>query len=583
MQIDRKTILTVLITLIVGVGIGALFFGGNSTEQETALEEHSHSEGELWTCSMHPQVRQAEPGSCPFCGMDLIPVAEGGDADNPKVLKMSNAALQLANIQTEKVGSFASESNLMLNGRIKPDQRLVQTQTTHFAGRIEKLYKDYEGEFVSQDEKVASIYSPELMAAQNELIEAKKMADTNPMLLEAARKKLKHWKVTDEQLNRIEKTGQVMMNFDLLSNYQGVITKKLVNNGAHLMEGGAIYQVADLSKVWAVFEVYEKDLAKVKVGDQIMFQPNGSNQTYQAKISFISPAVEAGSRVVEIRADINNASGELKPDMFIKAKLVSSNTSEVSVPQSAVLWTGKRSIVYVKLPNNEGFELREVELGNKYGEFYQVVSGLQTGEEVVTNGAFTLDAESQLKGKISMMNPEVATVENPEIGFKEIELPKAIDYSSSTSTKFQEQLQELTKSYVILKDAMVEGNARPIRDQALKVTQTLKQIDMSLVNGAAHVHWMALLDPMEESLAAINNSNDRDEQRLQFINLSKAIINALDSFGVAGESKFYVQFCPMANNDQGATWVSLNEEIVNPYFGDLMLHCGSLEYTIESK
>ncbi|HEY9117995.1 MAG TPA: efflux RND transporter periplasmic adaptor subunit, partial [Roseivirga sp.] len=336
-------------------------------------------------------------------------------------------------------------------------------------------------------------------------------------------------------------------------------------------------------KVWAVFEVYEKDLAKVKVGDQIQFQPNGSSQTYQAQISFISPAVEAGSRIVEVRADINNASGILKPDMFIKASLVSSNASEISVPRSAVLWTGKRSIVYVKLPNNEGFELREIELGNKFGESYQVVSGLQTGEEVVTNGAFTLDAESQLKGKISMMSPEASVGGNPEIGFIEIELPKAIDFSGSTSIEFQKQLEELTREYVILKDAMVEGNERPIRDQALKVDQVLEEVNMSLVKGEAHLHWMALLNPMKESLNAINNSNNRDEQRLQFINLSKAIINALDSFGITGGSTLYVQFCPMANNDKGATWVSLNEEIVNPYFGDMMLHCGNVEYTIEKK
>lgn len=582
MQLDKKTIGIVLGTLVVGLVLGAILFGGSSskTTEGTLTAEHEHNETGLWTCSMHPQVRQSEPGSCPFCGMDLIPVADAGSDDNPRALKMSNAAMALANIQTAVVGSTSADVSLILNGRIKADQRLVQSQTTHFGGRIEKLYKDFEGEYVRKGEKIASIYSPELVAAQNELIEAKKLSDDNPALLEAVRRKLKHWKVTDAQLANLEESGEVMHNFDLLSNYTGVITKKLVNNGSHLMEGEALYEVADLSQVWAVIEVYEKDLGKVKVGDAIQFSPNGSSKVYESTISFISPSVEANSRIVEVRADVRNVNDQLKPDMFIKAQLNSAGSSSLTIPRSAVLWTGKRSVVYVKNPEEQSFELREIELGQSYDNSYEIVSGLSAGEEVVTNGAFTLDAEAQLKGKISMMNP-VATENDPE-GFQEAQLPEVIDFKSGTSKQFQNQLNALAKAYIPLKDAMVQGNARPIRDQAEKVTAALAKVNMSLLKGDAHMHWMALLTPMEESLKNINNSDDRDEQRLQFINLSKSLINALESFGNSGENMLYVQFCPMANDDKGATWVSLDEEIINPYFGDMMLHCGNVEYTIEN-
>lgn len=585
MQLDKKTIWIVLGTLVIGLVLGAILFGGNGTEsqrdQQTAEHDHEQSESGFWTCSMHPQVRQTEPGSCPFCGMDLIPVADATQDDDPRVLKMSNAAMALANIQTQVVGSSNTEASLVLNGRIKPDQRLVQSQTTHFPGRIEKLYKDFEGELVRKGEKVASIYSPELVAAQNEILEAKKLSNTNPTLLEAARRKLKYWKVTDEQIRKIEESGEVMQNFDLLSNYNGVITKKLANNGAHLMQGQVLYQIADLSRVWAVFEVYEKDLGKVKVGDQIQFKPNGSPTVYEAKVSFISPSVEANSRIVEVRADVKNSGQMLKPDMFIKAQLITSQSAELTIPRSAVLWTGKRSVVYVKSGAEDSFELREIELGESFGSSYQVLSGLSQGEEVVTNGAFTLDAESQLKGKISMMNPS-ANPKAPETGFKEVEIPQAKDFKSSTAKEFQNQLNSLAKTYLPLKDAMVDGIARPIRDQAGKVKSALAKVDMSLVKGEAHMHWMALLTPMEQSLENINNSDDRDVQRLQFINLSKALINALDSFGNSGETQLYVQYCPMANDDKGATWVSMEEEIINPYFGDMMLHCGNVEYIIEN-
>ena len=457
---------------------------------------------------------------------------------------------------------------------------MVQSQTTHFPGRIEKLFKDFEGEYVRKGEKVASIYSPELVAAQNELLEAKKLSATNPTLLEAARRKLKYWKVSNEQIRQIEESGQVMQNFDLLSNYNGVITKKMVNNGAHLVQGQSLYQIADLSSVWAIFEVYEKDLNKVKVGDLIQFRPNGSSKVYESKVSFISPSVESSSRIVEVRADVRNGNDQLKPDMFIKAQLNSTGNSTLAIPRSAVLWTGKRSVVYVKNTEENSFELREVELGQSFNNSYEVISGLAAGEEVVTNGAFTLDAEAQLKGKISMMNP-VATEDDPG-GFQEVQLPEAIDFKSGTSKEFQNQLNALARAYIPLKDAMVEGTARPIRDQAEKVSAALSKVQMKLLKGEAHMHWMALLSPIEESLKQINNSDDRDEQRLQFINLSKALINALNSFGNSGENMLYVQFCPMANDDKGATWVSLDEEIINPYFGDMMLHCGNVEYTIEN-
>lgn len=582
MQLDKKTIGIVLGTLVVGLVLGAILFGGSSSEttEGTLAAEHEHNETGLWTCSMHPQVRQTEPGSCPFCGMDLIPVSDAGSDNSPRALKMSNAAMALANIQTSVVGSTSADASLLLNGRIKADQRLVQSQTTHFPGRIEVLYKDFEGEYVRKGEKVASIYSPELVAAQNELLEAKKLADTNPTLLEAARQKLKYWKVTDEQIKQIEASGEVMQNFDLLSSYNGVITKKLANNGAHLVQGQALYQIADLSNIWAVFEVYEKDIAKVKVGDNIQFRPNGSSKVYESKVSFISPSVEANSRIVEVRADVRNVNDQLKPDMFIKAQLNSAGSTSLTIPRSAVLWTGKRSVVYVKNPEEQSFELREVELGQSYDNSYEVVSGLSAGEEVVTNGAFTLDAEAQLKGKISMMNP-VATENDPE-GFQEVQLPEVIDFKSGASKEFQNQLNVLATAYIPLKDAMVEGSARPIRDQAEKVSAALSKVQMELLKGDAHMHWMALLSPMEEGLKNINDSDDRDEQRLQFINLSKALINALESFGNSGENMLYVQFCPMANDDKGATWVSLDEEIINPYFGDMMLHCGNVEYTIEN-
>lgn len=584
MKLEKSTIYIALGTLIIGLILGSILFGGKEANSEmsesiSTVEEHDHSGEEIWTCSMHPQVRQADPGSCPFCGMDLIPVAE--ENENPRVLKMSNAALKLANIQTSIVGKGIAKSKITLNGRIKANEGLIQTQTTHFPGRIEKLYKNFEGQEVKIGDKVASIYSPELLAAQNELLEAKKLSDTNPALLEAARNKLKYWKLTHDQIHQIEGSGEAMRNIDLLSNYKGIITNKMANNGTHLMEGQALYELSDLSEVWAVFEVYEKDLGLIKLGDKIEFKTNGTNKTFQAKVNFISPNVDANKRVIEIRADVGNSSGQLKPGMFIEADLTNEQNSELIIPKSAILWTGERSVAYVKLPNNEGFELREVKLGRSFGDNYEVLEGLEKREEIVTNGAFTLDAEAQLKGKISMMNPSENNKNTNDVGFTEVELSTPLELGTSTSSLFKEQLNFLLSEYIVLKDAMVEGQSQSIRQASIKTAQTLDQVDMTLLEGEAHMHWMELLETMNNSLGVIKSSNDRELQRLQFINLSKAVINSLNSFGIISNQTLYVQFCPMANNDKGATWVSLEEEIINPYFGDMMLHCGNVEYTIE--
>ncbi|GAB5527264.1 MAG: hypothetical protein Roseis2KO_51360 [Roseivirga sp.] len=568
-------ILMMFVPLVIGVALGAIFLGGSSAEE---AHEHELASDGTWTCSMHPQVRQPEAGACPFCGMDLIPATSDNEEDLA-VLKMSNAAIELANIQTTVVGSERMEGALALNGKIKADERRVNTQTTHFAGRIEALYKNYVGEVVRKGEKVASLYSPELLAAQEELIEAKKLEKSNPVLLEAARKKLNYWKLTAAQIDEIEASEAPMRNFDLLAGFDGVVTQKLVNTGDHLHEGQGLLEITDLSKLWVVFELYERDLPKVQVGDEISFTARGVRGSQKARVTFISPEVNARSRVVEVRADVSNPGGYLKPDMFVEGALIMDASEALLVPKSAVLWTGRRSIVYVKLPGEQSFELRNVVLGESLGDAYVIEEGLRAGETVVTNGAFTLDAEAQLRGKISMMNPagRVNKTDGPESPFSEVVLPEFNDYRADVQPAFRQQLTSLSAAYIKLKDMMVEGNGGNIRKEGVAVKKALDAVDMSLTSGAGHTHWMSVRSPMQESLELITTSGDRDLQRLQFINLSKALINAVQSFGTSMESPLYVQFCPMANNDKGATWISTSEEIINPYFGDVMLNCGNVE------
>ena len=582
MVFNRSNLFIILIALGAGLLLGWLLFSSSDRPMAAdAMASHAHESGEneVWTCSMHPQVRQDEPGKCPFCGMDLIPVSETKEED-PALLKMSDAALQLANVRTSIVQGDFAKGTLLLNGKVKVDERRIHTQATHFEGRIEKLYKNFTGEKIKKGEKIASLYSPELVAAQEELIEAKRLEHSNPSLSEAARKKLRHWKLSDVQIQAIENAQEPIRNFDLLADYGGVITQKMVNQGDYLHEGGGLFEIINFQNLWIIFELYEQDIPKVKLGDVLTFNtPAMPGETYQAKVTFISPVLNARKRVVEVRADFDNRRQSLKPDLFVTGTLqISQKAKSLKVPKSAVLWTGKRSIVYKKLADREtpSFQLTEVTLGQEMGDYYLVEEGLSEGDEIVTHGAFTIDAEAQLKGKSSMMNP-VAASNNGKAAFKEIRLPAFKNYQNEVSRLFRDQLETLVHHYIGLKDAMVEGNSSDISRQGQKAAMALENMDMISVKGEAHTHWMELYAPMQESIEQIKASNDREEQRLVFINLSNAIINATKSFGSAYENPLYIQFCPMANENKGALWLSREEEIINPYFGEAMLHCGNVE------
>ncbi|MDD2312443.1 MAG: efflux RND transporter periplasmic adaptor subunit [Petrimonas sp.] len=407
--------------LLAGLFLGWLLFsGGNrkqSPQQTAAVEEaHDHdAESTIWTCSMHPQIRMDEPGDCPLCGMDLIPLQTTGTGDAsiaPDAIQLSAEAAALANVQTTVVSRQNPVKEVQLYGTIQVDERLSQSQTSHVSGRIEKLFITFTGESVRRGQPIASIYSPELLSAQQELIEAVKMQDLQPALLQAVREKLRLWKLTDAQIARIEQSGEVSPLIDVVATTSGIVISKNVNQGDYVNTGTVLFDVANLSQVWAVFDAYESDLPFLKVGDRLEYTLQSlPGKIFSGRISFINPILDPSTRTAKVRVETANPRMELKPEMYANALIdapLKQYNNEVVIPKSAILWTGKRSIVYVKQPDTEipAFMLREVELGPSLGDAYVVLSGINDGDEIVTNGAFTIDASAQLAGKRSMMNDE---------------------------------------------------------------------------------------------------------------------------------------------------------------------------------
>ena len=579
--------------LAVGLLLGWLLFGNSSNKKE----EHNHNEtvetNQMWTCSMHPQIMQPEAGDCPICGMDLIPSEAGADGLSADQFKLTKNAMALANIQTSIVGKASIEdSTTKLSGKIAENEEANTVQVSYFSGRIERLNVSFTGEEVRKGQLLATIYSPELYAAQQELITAASLKESQPELYKAVRNKLKIWKLSDNQINQIEETGKVKENFPVYATVSGTVTEKLVEQGDYIKQGQPLLKIANLNSVWANFDVYENQIDLFKKGQEVRVTTNAyPNKEFKGKVDFIDPILNTNTRTVTLRVVLINTNDVFKPGMFVTGKVEASklkNDKNIMIPSSAVLWTGERSVVYLKTnPNEPVFEMREIELGNQMGESYSVLKGLDNGNEIVTNGTFTIDAAAQLQGKKSMMNKgggKVMTGHEGHLGMDNNASNKESDHTNmnerlKVSMKFQEQLNAVYNEYINLKDALVNDDVKKVSENNNNLLNDLAQVDMKLVKGEAHNHWMSLEKEIKSSAKSIANRSDIKEHRNHFKHLSTHLIKAVQLFGI--NEKVYVEFCPMADNNNGAYWLSKEEKLLNPYFGEAMLKCGEVKQVIE--
>ena len=581
----NKNIIYIISALLIGLAVGYFAFGGSdpSSESEEA-HEHAAEANQMWTCSMHPQIMQPEPGDCPLCGMDLIPAEEGSVGLSPNEIRMTENAMALANIQTSIIGAATTTEGrtITLSGKIMRNEEANTVQASYFEGRIEKLHVNFTGENVRKGQLLATIYAPSLVNTQQELITTASMKHMQPELYQAVRNKLKLWKLSEKQINQIEASGKVKEVFPIYATVSGTVTEKLADEGDYVSQGQPILRLSNLNSVWAMFDAYENQISMIKVGQEIKVSTNAyPDKEYTARISFIDPILNTSSRTIAVRATINNAGGILKPGMFAVGTLENmggSGIEELHIPATAVMWTGKRSLVYVKTnPDEPIFEMREVTLGKRSGDAYAVSEGLKRGEEIVTHGTFTVDAAAQLQGKPSMMNQ----VNGEQAHQQHASLVPDLDLERiKVSTKFISQLSTLFNDYIKLKDALVDDKGSNAQSAAKTFEASLAKLDASeLKDKSVKEAWEDYQSTLKSSIAKISSSADIKKQRDEFMALSTAMTNGVQIFGV--NKTVYSQYCPMANNDKGAYWLSLEEEIKNPYYGASMLKCGEVKKTIK--
>ena len=522
-----------------------------------------------------------------------------------QAIEMSESAMKLAEVQTVIVSRGSTSKEVQLYGKIQADEQLLQSQTAHFPGRIEQLLVNVTGEQVRQGQLIARIYSPEMITAQKELIEALALKEKYPEFAEAAREKLRNWKLTDKQISEIEETGKITTVFEIFSNTSGIVLDRRVNEGDYIAKGAVLFNVVDLSRVWGVFDAYESDLPWISLHQNVEFTSRAiPGKTLTGKVSFIDPVINPATRTAQVRIVINNPGLQLKPEMFINGTLQStlkSSGEQLVIPQSAVLWTGKRSIVYVKMQDAglPSFKMREITLGASMKDTYIVADGLAEGEEIVVNGTFSVDASAQLAGKPSMMNQGGGIVStghdhggtnmpgtdksggdikpvSPAGTGKSSGMPFKMDVKMD----FIMQLNTLFEQYILLKNAFVQSDVNKVKQVAQMVEQTLSKVDMRLLTGDAHTQWMDHLANLNNQIKQIESSGVLAGQREAFSVFNNQFYKAIKTFGLMGKTVYY-QFCPMAFDNAGAYWLSETEVVRNPYFGESMLTCGETKEVLK--
>lgn len=590
MENRNKTFLMIAAAMILGILLGCLLFapseesGINGSELNKVEKEES-----TWTCSMHPQIRKNEPGDCPICGMELIPLTNGNTELNSMAVSMSPAAMELASVQTTTVGIGKAEAAIRLNGKVQVDERLLVNQATHIPGRLEKLNVNFTGEFISKGQLIAYIYSPDLITAQEELYEAEKVKDLHPALFMAAKEKLKNWKLSEAQIEELLVNKQIVDRFPVRANVSGYVTKKKVQQGDYVKQGEILYELADLSKVWVLFDVHESDMALVRQGDSLTYTIQSlPGRKFKGIIRYIDPVIDASTRVAKARVEVSNQDMIFKPEMFasatIKAKVAGKELTLV-LPETAVMWTGKRSIVYVMETSDKGpgFLLREVSLGPKLGDNYVIEAGLEVGEEVVVNGTFSVDAAAQLAGKPSMMNPKGGHAATGHQHATHSSIP--MQNGSEGGDKFsldaeaKEKIKALFHHYFEIKEALVNDDLKRAKEGSNTFYHSLEEFKPAWLNEEARVFWLKQSALLKEHSRHLEHLKDLEAFRESFIKLSITMITIARAFEPF-DSPIYVQYCPMANNNKGADWLSKEKEIRNPYFGASMIGCGEIKQEI---
>ena len=595
----------------------------------------------VYTCSMHPQIRSTDPKAhCPLCGMPLIPVASTGSPSTAgaRRLSLTTDAAALAGIRTAPVRRSFAEVDVRLWGTLDYDETAVKTISAWAEGRLERLFVDYTGISIRAGEHLIELYSPQLYAAQQELLSALRTGSSSPgaplppyaaVTVDAARTKLQLLGLTPDQIAAIERRREARTTLEIRSPLGGVVIRKHASEGDYVRTGSPIYSVADLSRLWVRLYAYESDLAFLRLGEDVDVTTLAyGHETFTSRISFLDPILDPTTRTVDVRAVLANVDGRLKPGMLVQA-VVHARVGEAGhlagsplaglwmcpmhpevttavagrckvcgmpleraeslghggggesrpallVPASAVLLTGLRAVVYRRVEGSDDptFEGLDVELGPKAGDDYVVRSGLSEGDLVAVAGAFKIDASLQLAGKHAMMTPPGSPIVPESPGMAMP--PEMTMPPEALPTPVRVAMDGATAACLDASASLADDDEGGARRALERQLDELGSVPADQVPQASRDTLAEAIELQVRSLTEALATEDMAALRTAFAAVTTSTESSVRSLGHGLPTPIQVMFCPMALEGAGARWLQRPGPVANPFYGSTMLRCGEV-------
>jgi Cu(I)/Ag(I) efflux system membrane fusion protein len=618
----------IVIVFAGGAGLGWLLRGGPG-----ATVQHGPSPApataEVWTCPMHPQIKQPRAGKCPICHMDLVVQATGRDP-GPRRLALTPAERALAEVQTAAVESRTVAHDVRLTGKVAFDETRLKTISARVPGRLDRLYVDYTGVRVRKGEHLVWLYSPELMKAQEELLQAKQQAEAASRerseflrasalrALAGSRDKLLLWGLSEQQVQAIEEHGRAEDHLTINSPFDGIVVQKLLSEGDYVVEGTPIYRLADLTRVWVKLDAYEIDLPWIRYGQDVAIETEAHpGEVFRGWISFLDPVLDERTRTVKVRVHVENPGERLKPGMFVRARVAARLSSggkvveprlagkwicpmhpevvkdgagkcdvcgmdiveaadlghvagpegepPLVVPATAVLVTGRRAVVYVEV---------EGEASPTY-EGREVVLGPRAGDSYVVVSGLAKGERVVVHGAFKI-DSALQILAKPSLLSQPAE-KLAEKLGGAVPAAMLQALAPVFAGYFEAQQALAADDPATASRGFAALGLAITGVDTSLLPEAARARFAAEAERLRSAVAAAARASDVSALRTAFFDASQALLAIETAFGHPGDGVHFEMHCPMARDGKGASWLQASDELRNPYYGASMLRCGTTE------
>jgi membrane fusion protein, copper/silver efflux system len=544
---------------------------------------------DYYTCTMHPWVHSKKPGKCPVCAMDLVPVFkdkpetdQAGQTSNADAVAGSSSKPGRQpeshdfDVPIERQQQFgvtyatAKRQPLVRSvrtvGLVTADKGRQWMYVARTDGYVEKLYITSPGQVVEQGQDLLQVYSPDLATSEQELIKLLENRDHGAsreidQLIQSAKRRLRQWNLTDQQIDQLEKTRTSSEYLTLVSPFRGVVEDVPADQGARFSMGQKLISLADLSLVWVWAEFYQNEIPIIHPGQTVSIT-FGFDQSFTGVIAIVNPFVSQTQRTTKVRIDLPNPDLQLRPGMYVNADLSVDLGEGLTVPINAVVPTGSRNIVFLDKGNGK-LQPCLVQLGSQVGDDYQVLSGLKEGDRIVASANFLVDAESQVQGALQGFEQEAATPSPEETG-----------QQSGLGPNSKEPFDSLLKDYAALQQQLAQDKTDRLKDLINDFDSDIHVIagaDFQLGNRQSK--FMEDLKGLDEATEQAFQSRDLETARIAFGKISAALITLLSDYPPPLTQEWQVMMCPRWEKSP-AQWLQTDREIHNPFMGAAMPNCG---------